>query len=62
VARHPLDVASLVAGLAFVLIGVVSLVGDLSFRSQTNLMWPVLLAALGLSLLLSNRTRDAADR
>ena len=61
-ARHPLDIASLVAGLAFVLIGVVALVGDLSFRSQANLVWPVLLAALGLSLLLSNRPGRRSQR
>lgn len=54
-ARHPVDAASLIAGLAFVVIGVVSLVGDLSFGDQANLVWPVLLGALGLGLVLSSR-------
>ena len=58
-ARHPLDGASLVAGLAFILIGLLSQVGDLSFGDQANIVWPLLLAALGLGLLLSGRRRAA---
>ncbi len=50
-----LDTTSLVAGLAFVVIGLVSLLTDLSFKAQVNLVWPVLLAALGLALLLPDR-------
>lgn len=57
-ARRPLDVPTLVAGIAFAVIGLVSLLGDLSLEAQVNLVWPVLLAALGLSLLLPQRRRD----
>lgn len=57
-ARRPLDVPTLVAGIAFAVIGLVSLLGDLSLEAQVNLVWPVLLAALGLSLLLPQRSRD----
>lgn len=58
-ARHPLDATSLLAGLAFVLLGFVSLVGDPSFGDQAGLVWPVLLAAFGASLLLSGIRRGA---
>lgn len=47
-----LDLTSLVAGIAFAVIGLVSLLADLSLEAQVNLVWPVLLAALGVSLLL----------
>ena len=61
-ARHPLDPGSLVAGLAFLVIGAIALVGDLSFGAQADLVWPVLLAALGLGLLLSSRSGSGAER
>lgn len=61
-ARHPLDTTSLLAGLAFVLLGFVTLVGDPSFGDQAGLVWPVLLAALGASLLLSGIRRGARTK
>ncbi len=63
-ARHRLDPASLVAGLAFVVVGLVIVIGDLSFGEQADLVWPLLLGALGTGLLLtslSTRHRDEAD-
>ena len=61
-ARHPLDTTSLLAGLAFVLLGFVTLVGDPSFGDQAGLVWPVLLAALGASLLLSGIRRGGRPK
>jgi len=62
VARHPLDTTSLLAGLAFVLLGFVSLVGNPSFGDQAGLVWPVLLAAFGASLVLSGIRRGARPK
>lgn len=56
-----MDLTSLVAGTAFVVIGLVSLLGDLSLKAQVNLVWPVLLAALGISLLLPDHRRDEPE-
>ena len=61
-ARHPLDTTSLLAGLAFMLLGFVTLVGDPSFGDQAGLVWPVLLAALGASLLLSGIRRGVRPK
>ena len=61
-ARHPLDPASLVAGVAFVVIGTIALLADLSFGEQADLVWPLLLGALGTALLLSSRAAGRADR
>ena len=61
-ARHPLDTTSLLAGIAFVLLGFVTLVGDPSFGDQAGLVWPVLLAALGASLLLSGIRRGVRPK
>jgi hypothetical protein len=64
VASPRFDPTSLIAGIAFTIIGLVSLVGDLSLAAHVNLVWPVLLAALGLSLLAPLRRRHggAGDR
>lgn len=56
-----MDLTSLVAGTAFVVIGLVSLLGDLSLKAQVNVVWPVLLAALGISLLLPDHRRDEPE-
>lgn len=60
-ARHPLDIASLAAGIAFVVIGVVALFGDLSLRAQLNVTWPLLLAVCGVALLASARGGGEGD-
>ena len=61
-ARHPLDTTSLLAGLAFVLLGFVTLVGHPSLGDQARVVWPVLLAALGASLLLSGIRRGVRPK
>lgn len=56
--RHRLDPTALLAGLAFVAVGVAFLAFDLdSLGDQARVLWPLLLLALGVALLLGGWQR-----
>jgi hypothetical protein len=55
--RHALDPVSLVFGFAFTAAGVLFLAGQLDQAIRLRWLWPVLLLALGLGILLDLGTR-----
>jgi hypothetical protein len=63
--RHPLDLVSLVFGLAFAALATAALVADPVQLVEARWLWPGLLIVLGLALLLAplggrERTADEA--
>jgi hypothetical protein len=62
--RHELDPVSLVFGFAFTAAGLLFLAGRVDQAVRLRWLWPLLLLALGLGILLDlsgRRTRAAAD-
>jgi hypothetical protein len=55
--RHELDPLSLVFGFAFTAVGALFLAGRLDQAVRLRWLWPVLLLALGLGVLLDLNTR-----
>ena len=55
--RHELDPVSLVFGFAFTAAGALFLAGRLDQAVRLRWLWPVLLLALGLGILLDLNTR-----
>lgn len=65
--RHPIDLVSLVFGLAFVALAAGALIADPIELIEARWLWPGLLIVLGLALLLAplggggRRSPDAVD-
>ena len=57
--RHELDPVSLVFGLAFTGLGLLFLAGRVDLAYRLRWMWPVLLLAVGLAILLDLRVRGS---